>query len=250
MIGIVGGMGPEAGVDLSRKIMEQTLADRDQEHLPLLLWSDPERIADRTAFLQGRLKTNPGYRIAQILTRMEEAGVGIAGLACNSAHASQIFDVVLAELSEKKSGISLLHMVREVGNFIRQTYPERSTVGVLGTTGTYLAGQYDLIEEVGLQAVNLSEKAQQRLNLSIYHPVYGIKSTPDGYSEKASAILTESMEVLIRQGAGVIVLGCTEFPLIYTDRYFRGVPVVDSSLVLARALIRAHSPEKLKPWKS
>jgi aspartate racemase len=52
---------------------------------------------------------------------------------------------------------------------------------------------------------------------------------------------------LVRAGAELIVLGCTELPLIFSNRYFQEVPVIDSSVVVARALINAHSPEKLKP---
>jgi aspartate racemase len=248
LIGIAGGMGPGAGIDLSLKVVEQTLAGRDQDHLPQILWSEPNRIFDRTDFLEGRVKTNPAFRIAQVLMKMEAAGAGVVGLACNSAHAPQIFDVILSELSANKSTLTLLHMVREVGSFISGTYPSRRKVGILGTTGTYVTRQYDLIGEAGLQVMNLSEKEQQKLNLAIYHPVYGIKTNAGSLSENARYILLDAMTNLVRQGAEAIVLGCTEFPLIYSERSFRDVPVIDSSLVLARALIRAHSPEKLRPW--
>jgi len=43
MIGIVGGLGPLAGIDLFRKITEQTPANIDQEHLPIILFSFPFR---------------------------------------------------------------------------------------------------------------------------------------------------------------------------------------------------------------
>jgi aspartate racemase len=248
LIGIAGGMGPGAGIDLSRKIVEQTLAARDQEHLPQILWSEPDRIFDRTDYLEGRVKTNPAYRIAQVLLKLEAAGAGVAGLACNSAHAPQIFDVIQAELSDKNSKLLLLHMVREVGSFISETCPSRRKVGILGTTGTYVTRQYDLIVEAGLQVLNLPEKEQKKLNLAIYHPVYGVKTNAETISEKAQSILLSAMTNLVRLGAEAIVLGCTEFPLIYKEKYFMDVPVIDSSLVLARALIRNHSPEKLRPW--
>lgn len=248
IIGIVGGMGPGAGIDLSRNIVDQTLADRDQEHLPQILWSVPEWIADRTDFLTGRLTTNPAYRIAQIIAKMESVGVGVVGLACNSAHAPRIFDVVVSEMEAGQSRVRLLHMIREVGWFISQAYPGRIKVGVLGTTGTYFTRQYDLLAEAGLQVMNLNEEEQKKLNLAIYHPVYGVKSVPESTSEKARNVLLSAAASLISQGAEVIVLACTEFPLIYTETAFQNVPVINSTLVLARALIQAHSPEKLKPW--
>ena len=47
MIGVIGGMGPLATVDFLRKLIEETPATRDQEHVPAVLWSDP-RVPDRT----------------------------------------------------------------------------------------------------------------------------------------------------------------------------------------------------------
>ncbi len=248
IIGIVGGMGPGAGIDLSRSIVDQTLAGLDQDHLPQILWSVPEWISDRSDFLTGRLKTNPAYRIAQIISKMESVGVGVVGLACNSAHAPGIFDVVVSELEAAQSRVRLLHMIREVGRFIIRAHPGRLKVGVLGTTGTYFTRQYDLLAESGLQVMNLTEQEQKKLNLAIYHPEYGVKSVPENTSEKARNVLLSAAASLISQGAEVIVLGCTEFPLIYAESLYQNVPVVNSTQVLARALIQAHSPEKLKPW--
>jgi aspartate racemase len=248
IIGIVGGMGPQAGIDLSRHIVEQTRAGRDQEHLPQVLWSVPELIHDRTDFLLGRIRTNPAYRIAQAILSMEGLGVRLAALACNSAHAPQIYDVVTSELHAAGSQVSLLHMVREVGHFIRETWPSRTRAGILGTTGTFITRQYDMLNEMGLETVNLSDREQHKLHLAIYHPVYGIKATPGSIPGRPRDILLQSMASLLDQGADLIVLGCTEFPLIYGQRTFRDVPVIDSSLVLARALIAAHSPSRLKTW--
>ena len=48
MIGIVGGVGPYAGLDLLRKLLDNTLANSDQEHLDTVLLSLPSGIMDRT----------------------------------------------------------------------------------------------------------------------------------------------------------------------------------------------------------
>ena len=73
MIGIVGGVGPYAGLDLMRKVFDQTLAGGDQEHVDALLFSLPSGIADRTEYLEGRVEQNPppgtgrGYRVRHSL---------------------------------------------------------------------------------------------------------------------------------------------------------------------------------------
>ena len=249
IIGIVGGMGPSAGIDLSGKIIAQTLAGSDQKHLAQLLFSFPSKISDRTRYILGQESVNPGIAIAGVLEKLEASGATVACLACNSAHATVIFDEVLSQLNNKGLKIKLLHMVREVGVFIRQHYPQVKRVGVLGTTGTYVSGLYEILEEFGLDVRNVSEKEQAKLHSSIYSPSFGIKSSPDQITTKAKELLYEACQALKDKGTELLVFGCTEFPLVHRQPDFEGLPVVDSNLVLARALIRAVAPEKLKPWK-
>jgi len=64
MIGIVGGVGPYAGLDLVRKLFNNTLAGSDQEHLDVVMISMPGSIPERTEYLLGRVKENPGRAIA------------------------------------------------------------------------------------------------------------------------------------------------------------------------------------------
>lgn len=66
-IGIVGGVGPHAGLDLTRKLFDHTRAEADQEHLPVMLYSFPDRIGERPAFLLGKTADNPGEAIGDIM---------------------------------------------------------------------------------------------------------------------------------------------------------------------------------------
>ena len=248
-IGIVGGMGPEAGVALSRNIICHTIAGKDQDHLPQILYSIPTIIPDRTDFLMGKVKTNPGLRIAGILADMDSIGVRLAALACNSAHAPKIFDVIMEEITTLVLNLKLLHMIEEVGRFLNENYPDKKKVGILGTTGTYMTRQYDILTQFGFETINISEKEQNTLHQAIYNPDYGIKSTPGKVSGMTAQTFENSCISLIKSGAGIIVLGCTELPQIFSGSFIREIPIIDSSVVLARALIKAHSPGKLKPWQ-
>ena len=96
MIGIVGGMGPLAGLDVFKKITEETPVTSDQEHAPVLLFSVPAQIPDRTEFLLGREKTNPAIAISEIILTLEKAGARVVGIPCNTAHSPRIFDVIRA----------------------------------------------------------------------------------------------------------------------------------------------------------
>lgn len=248
IIGIVGGMGPIAGIDLSRKIVNQTIAGKDQDHITQILYSASERIVDRTEYIQGKIKENPAYAIADIILSLESMGASVVGLPCNSAHAPEIFGVIEEQLKVKKSEILLLHMIEEVGNFIKTQFPKLKKVGILGTAGTYQTRQYNRIEKFGLEVINVSEAEVEQVHQSIYHPVYGIKSVPDNISKESLTILDSASRTLISKGAEIIVLGCTELPLAFPEKFFENIPLIDTTLVLARALINAVGPGKLKNW--
>lgn len=248
MIGIVGGMGPLAGLDLSRKIMEQTVAGKDQDHVPQVLFSSSQSIGDRTEYIQKKIETNPAHAISEIILKLESIGATIAGLPCNSAHSPEIFEVIKQNLNHQNSSIRLLHMIDEVGRCIKLEFPKVTRVGVLGTSGTYKSRQYNLIEKFGFEVLNVSEPEVEKVHQSIYHPVYGIKSSHSQISQESLAILNSALESLISKGAEVVVLGCTELPLALTKKHFKNIPLIDSNLVLARALIAAIAPDKLKIW--
>lgn len=248
IIGIVGGMGPLAGLDLCRKIITQTIAAKDQDHLPLVLYSTPQIIGDRTEYLLGTIEENPAYAIVQILAKLESMGCTVAGLSCNTVHAPQIFGVIKNTLSERRSSINLLNMINEVGVFIKKQYTEVANVGILGTTGTYRTKLYDQLSDFGLGIINLSQQEQAKVHASIYHPEYGIKSDTDMVRKEAREILFSAADSLIRKKSEAIILGCTELPFVFEDNFYNGIPVIDPTLIFARALIKAHSPRKLKPW--
>ncbi len=248
MIGIVGGMGPIAGIYLSKKIVNQTIAGKDQDHISQILFSTPEFIGDRTEYILGIIDENPAYAISKILLKLDDLGATVAGLPCNSAHAPEIFGVVKQQLEKENARIELLHLIEEVGKFILAQFPEFKKIGILGTSGTYKTKQYNRIEKFGLEVINVSETEVEEVHQSIYHPVYGIKSDPEKISPESMDILKRAFHSLMDKGAQVIVLGCTELPLAYPDKYFNGIPLIDTTLVLARALISKVDAAKLKSW--
>ena len=248
MIGIVGGMGPIAGIDLSRKIVNETIAGKDQDHISQILYAASERIGDRTEYIQGKIKTNPAFAISEIVLSLENMGATVVGLPCNSAHAPNIYGVVEEQLKKYQSSIKLLHMIEEVGKFIQTQFPKLKKVGILGTAGTYQTKQYNRIEKFGLEVINVSVEEVEEVHQSIYHPVYGIKSVPNDISQESLKILDSATKTLISKGAEVIVLGCTELPLAMPEKYYMDIPLIDTTLVLARALIASVDPTKLRSW--
>ena len=249
-IGIVGGAGPYAGLDLAQKILQQTRAKNDQDYLPTISISTPDQIEDRTRFLLGEISSNPAYPIFRNLCDLKVLGASVAGIPCNTAHAPAIRDVFLEKLKRSGSKLKVLDMISETIAFLKETCSDVKTVGVLSTIGTWKAGFYpELLSASGYEVRILAEPQQQRLHdNALFHPEFGIKVQAHPVTETARNFLLEGVECLKKQGVQAIILGCTEIPLGLPERKLGSTYLIDPGLILARALIREFCPEKLLPW--
>ena len=248
IIGIVGGLGPYAGLDLAKKIFDQSEAESDHEHLSIALLSFPKEIEDRTSFLFGKTKINPAYAIFSIIRKLEEIGASVIGIPCNTAHSPEIFNVILEELKKSNSRVQLIHMINEVAKFIQKNYPAVRNIGLLSTIGTYKAKVYSrILEQKGISVISPDEVLQKTVHSAIYHPIYGIKAKSNPVTDTSKRKLSEAICYLQNEGAEVIVLGCTEISLAITYKTIGKTAIIDPSLILARALIREVNPDKLKP---
>ena len=249
MIGIVGGVGPYAGLDLFHKLLDNTLANSDQEHLDTVLLSLPSGIMDRTEYLLGRENENPAFAITEVLFKLEKTGAKVAGIPCNTAHAEGIFNIIQELLHRAGSRIKVLHMIDETVSFIASTFPDITRVGVLSTTGTTLSGVYNKAlqlrdYEVLLLTIEMQETI---IHPAMYDPDYGIKAVANPVHPMARENLLRGFSYLVKQGAEAVILGCTEIPIAIPEKEVDGVDTIDPTLVLARALISSTNPEKLKP---
>lgn len=248
MIGIVGGVGPYAGIDLLKKIFDNTDSQTDQDHLDTILLTLPSQIADRTEYLIGKVRTNPGFQITDVLLKLEQAGATVAGIPCNTAHASQIFNTIQLELAQKQTNIQLFNMIDETVSFISQNYPKLTRIGVLSTTGTYKFELYkSALELRGYEVIRPSFEVQETLiHPAIYAADYGIKAISDPVHPQARADLLEGVALLKKRGAQAIIMGCTEIPLAI-PKQMDNLVMIDPTNILARALIYAYNSTKLKP---
>ena len=245
IIGIISGVGPFAGIDLQRKIAEQTMANKDQEHLTVLSISQPSQILDRTEYLLGQVSNNPAGSIASQLILLHEMGAQVAGIPCNTAHAPPIFEEIRSILDDAKCDIRLIHMIEETAVFIQTHHPYIKTIGILSTTGTYQTGIYtQILEPLGFTAVMPDPLMQETvIHPAIYDLEYGIKS---GNIAVARENLLQGVYALQAQGAELIILGCTEIPLAFPETKIGSIQLVDPTKILARALIREANPHKLR----
>jgi aspartate racemase len=247
VIGIVGGAGPYAGLDLLGRILDQTVASADQDHLDIISAFRPRHIPDRTSFLLGEVDLNPAYAIADQLLALERMGADVAGIPCNTAHAQPILEVVLQELSAAGSQIRFLNMIEEVVQFLSQHHAGIRRVGVLATEGTYRTRLYSgFLEPSGIEVIIPEEQFQSIVHQAIYDRDYGIKA--NGFAtDQALKQLRAAADSLQQKGAEAVVLGCTEISLVVKEKTMGELIVIDPTLILARALIRDADQDKLKP---
>jgi aspartate racemase len=250
VIGILGGMGPHAALDLAQNVLELTRASSDHDHLPVALLNYPARIPDRSTYLFGAAATNPAYALADVMRALAAAGATVAGMPCNTAHAPAIFDVIEADLARTGHRIRLLHMIRETVDYLREatadgTLPPLSCIGTLSTQAVYAFGLHRRpLEAAGFDVVVPSEAMKAQVNRVIFDDAYGLKAQSLPPTPRAQAELVAAIEELRARGADAVILGCTELPLSPLAAEL-DIPLIDPSRVLARALIRATYPHAL-----
>lgn len=248
IIGIVGGVGTAAGIDLAQKICNNTLVKTDQDHLPFILVSIPELIEDRTEFLEGRISINPAKGIFEAVRILSNAGANIIGIPCNTAYVPKIFDKLIEMIRMNNIKVNVVNMIRETINVLDNLSLLNKNVGILTTKGSY---KFKLYENYGDQkafsCTTPSEDEQDILHEAIYNPEWGIKAISDPVSNKAKYIVDESIIKLNDAGAEVVILGCSELPLAVDYKKYNNIKLIDPTEILARKLISLSNPNKLKP---
>jgi aspartate racemase len=145
------------------------------------------------------------------------------------------------------STLKLLHIVYETVRFVDENYPD-TTVGILSTAGEQICSLYrEAFIRKGFVVVEPEGSQQEKVNNAIYDEDYGIKAQPVPIANKAREDLLLVMDDLKKKGAQVIILGCAELPLAIPERDYNGMTIIDPNRILARALVYALAPDKLKP---
>jgi aspartate racemase len=229
IIGILGGMGPAATADFYGKLVAMTPARRDQEHLRIVIWSDPT-MPDRTEALLGR-GPDPTPWLLDGCRVLREAGATVIAIPCNTAHA---FVPRFAE----RAGLPIVHMIGEVAGHLAAADPPVRLVGLLATDGTIRSELYQQwLGRIGIGLV-LPDPASQAEEVTA--AIRALKAGRRGAG--VAEPLRWAAKRLVDRGAQAVIAGCTEIPLGLSAAEV-DVPLVDPAAVLARALIRRARPD-------
>jgi len=223
IIGILGGMGPEATIDLFYKIIKFTPAEKDQDHLRIIIDNNP-KIPDRTAAILGKGE-DPLPALKQTAQNLEKAGADFIIIPCNTAH------YFLSSIQESVR-IPVLNMIEETVKEIKRGIPLIKRVGLLASIGVYETEIYHQhFKKFNIEVISPEEKDKEEVMKIIYTVKAG------NLSDVIKKDILKIAQKLIDKGAEAIIAGCTEIPLILKEGDV-SVPVIDPTQILARVTIQ------------
>ena len=241
MIGILGGMGTQAGLDFCNKLAVLNRGKIDQEYPLFILYNKsnipgrPESIGSQTKNLSNKStnkKSKAKYnKVLKSLLKgcklLEKNKCKFIVIPCNTAH--YWFDDL-----QNKINIPIINMPKEVFKFTKKKCKKNSKVGLLATEGTLKTGVYKKFFDKDYQLIEPSQKIQK---LSVNKAIKLVKM---GNVKAAAKAIKPAIDSLIKMKCKKIILGCTELPIaIFAFKSFENVK--SSKIFLDPNLILAHS---------
>lgn len=225
ILGVLGGMGPLASAHFMLRLTLLTDAQRDQDHIPTVLWSDP-RVPDRGA---AQLGTGPDPLpwLVHGLRGLQAAGCGAVAIPCNTAHG-------WIDGMREATKLPILHIIDAAAEDLRRQGVGPGRIGVMGTAATLAMRLYqDRLERLGWPCI---EPDAAEMAALVTPAIAAVKANRIAESY---APLAEAVTKLKARGAQAVVLGCTEIPLGIAAGPWQtlGLPLVDTIDALARASI-------------
>jgi aspartate racemase len=226
MIGVLGGMGPAATADFLAKLIRLTPAQRDQDHVPVVVLSDP-RVPDRVGPIMEGCGPSPLDALRRGIRTLEQAGAACIAIPCHTAHFW--YDAMVAS-----AGVPLLHIADAVLADLARDGAADGPVGLLATAATLEAGFYQ--GRLGAAGYGCIVPAAEIMATCVLPAIARVKQDRAG---DAAPLLCHAIDHLRRRGAYTIVLACTELPLALAAA--PDPPTcLDATAALARACIAWH----------
>lgn len=220
VVGVLGGMGPEATILLQQRLLKTVDARDDSDHLPLLIDMNPQ-VPSRIAHLIEKRGANPGPVLAEMARRLQDAGATALAMPCNTAH--HYVPYITATTT-----VPFLDMVTlSVAAAARQSSPVRK-IGILASPAVQYAGVFD----DALKSREFSAIWPETLE-NMLSAIKLVKAA--GPVPEARCILMDAAAELSRNGADLLFVACSEFSLMTHD-LIAEVPFIDTVDVLASAI--------------
>ena len=237
LVGIIGGTGPEATNYFTSLLVKlRGHVGSDQEHIPFLLLNNPQ-IPDRSKHLLFSGES-PLPEMVDTGLLLKRAGATFLVIPCNTAHA-------FTEELEAGVGLPVMNMIDLTISHISKAYGKKIKVGLLDTDGTLTSRTYN--HAISKIAPSMSLITPNKKNQAdVMKAIYKIKKYSS--DEQSFNLLSNASMQLIKDGASVIILGCTEIPLALSKEKCN-FQRVDPMEILAKNVIERTLMSK-KLWNS
>ena len=219
-LGIIGGLGPMATAIFMKRIIEMTDAATDQEHIEMVVLNYPS-IPDRTGYLLDNSNPDPVKPIVQAGLELANLGCREIAIPCITAHG--FHSALTAEIP-----IPVINGVELTAQYLADRGCRR--VGIMATDGTVRTGIFEAaLQEHGITPIYPAPQSQKLVMSIIYDDVKA------GRPVKRYKFIHVKDE-LLRAGAQVILLGCTELSVM-AETWLPGGRFLDVLSVLARRCV-------------
>jgi aspartate racemase len=228
IVGILGGMGPEATVDLMQRIIRLTPALDDADHIRCIVDNNPKVPSRIKAIIEGDGE-DPGPCMADMGRRLETWGADFLAIACNTAH--YYYDAVQQAVS-----IPVINLIDLVADHVNDNFPNQRKIGILASPAVSMTGLYtQRFSRLGIEDV-WPEPDHQASLLSI---IRAIKKGNTGSNVRDD--YKRVCQNLMQRGAEIALIACTELSALGGDLPLKSL---DAAEILAMEIVRVATNRK------
>jgi len=229
MIGILGGMGTQAGLDFCNKLAKINVGKLDQQYPMFVLYNKsntPRRPENLKKYYNVLNALVEGCRM------LEKNKCKFIVMPCNTAHYWQ-------EDIQKKIKIPLISMPKEVYKYTKKKCKKNSKIGILCTEATLKTKVYNKYFDKNFNLIS-PEKLLQKNSVN-----KSIKFVKMGKIKEAEKVIRPAVKYLIKNKCKKIILGCTELPIaIFAYKSFKKIKkskvFIDPNLLLAEVSLKKY----------
>ena len=221
-VGIIGGMGPEATVDLMQRIIRLTPATDDKDHIRCIVDNNP-KIPSRIKAIIENNGEDPGPCLAKMAQGLQKAGADFLVMPCNTAH-------FYYPIINQAVDIPVINLIDCVLEYVLRDYPDCKKVGLLASPATQITKLYEQkFNPVNIEVAYPDSHYQELL----FQVIRDVKKAATG--DDSRQIYTEVCDHLLDKGLGSAIVACTELVTLESSSSLNKIDAAD---LLARKVIQ------------
>ena len=229
MIGILGGMGTQAGLDFCNKLAVLNRGKNDQKY-PLFILYNKSNIPKRPENLKKYYNVLKSLIAGCNLLKKNKCKFIV--MPCNTAH--YWYDDL-----QKKIKIPIISIPKEVYIHTKKTCKKNSKIGILCTEATLKTGIYNRYFDKNFKLISPEKSLQTK------YVNKAIKYVKLGKVKEAEKAIKPAVNYLMKIKCKKIILGCTELPIaIFAYKSFKKIKeskvFIDPNLLVANVSMRKY----------